>query len=93
MKWAAALLVLGLQAGSAAAMTCNYYGVMVKDLNENWKEFRQSGAVLQGGQGYIEVFASKQGTWTEIVSGGNPKKACILMYGIGYEQVRSDREG
>lgn len=81
----AAVLTIGLSAGPAAAQACLKHEQIVEKLKGKFQE-KQLGYGLIGEKAIMEIYASKEGSWTIIVTRSNGI-SCVVAAGTDWERT------
>lgn len=92
MRALAAIIALTMLSGPALGLgMCGTRSDFVKALNDKYQESRKSIGIA-GEVNVVELFTSKTGTWTILVTteGG---KACIIAAGKGWENIPEETPG
>lgn len=85
------LAILLLSVEAQAQGMCGKRADMVKALNDKYSEFGKAIAIA-GQVNLVEVFASKAGTWTILIT--TPEgKTCIIAAGNSWEDLPPVTEG
>lgn len=92
MKLPLALICLSLVATPTQGMgMCGARGDFIKALNDKYQETRKSIGIA-GEVNVVELFTSKTGTWTVLVT--TPEgKSCIIAAGKGWENLEEEKQG
>ncbi|MCP4317399.1 MAG: hypothetical protein GY789_15635 [Hyphomicrobiales bacterium] len=88
---ASALLAVSTQA-QAAGLTCGNRTKLLKALNEKYKESPRALGLSASGKAVFEVYTSKTGTWT-IVMTTTTGVTCIMAAGHSWEEAIEVAEG
>lgn len=80
----AAMIAIGLSAGPAAAQACVKHEEIVEKLKGKFQE-KQLGYGLIGDKAIMELYASKKGSWTIIVTRSNGI-SCVIAAGTDWER-------
>ncbi|MEX0346602.1 MAG: hypothetical protein AB3N20_16880 [Rhizobiaceae bacterium] len=81
----AAVVTIGLSAGPAAAQACSKHEEIVEKLKGKFQE-KQLGYGLIGDKAIMEIYASKKGSWTIIVTRSNGI-SCVVAAGTDWERT------
>ncbi|MEM6461538.1 MAG: hypothetical protein AAF724_06455 [Pseudomonadota bacterium] len=76
----------------AAAMTCGDRTALLKALSEKYKESPRALGLSTSGKAVFEVYTSKSGTWT-IVMTTTKGVTCIMAAGHSWEEALEVAEG
>ena len=79
------VVFIGLSSGPAAAQACSKHEEITKQLKGKFQE-KQLGYGLIGDKAIMEIFASKKGSWTIIVTRSNGI-SCIVASGTDWERT------
>ncbi len=86
---AATVVVAGfLASGTASAqqMLCTERSSLLKELNGKYQEHRQGLGIAAGNRGAMEFYASKEGTWTILMT-LTDGRACIVAAGHSWQSA------
>ncbi len=86
------VLFIGATQVNAAGMTCGDRTKLLKALSEKYKESPRALGLSSSGKAIFEVFTSKTGTWT-IVMTTTTGVTCIMAAGHSWEETLELAEG
>ena len=86
------VLFIGAAQVQAAGMTCGDRTKLLKALSEKYKEAPRALGLSTSGKAIFEVFTSKTGTWT-IVMTTTTGVTCIMAAGHSWEETMEMAEG
>ncbi len=81
----ATVVAIGLSAGPAVAQACSKHEDIVEKLKGKFQE-KQLGYGLIGNKAIMEIYASKKGSWTIIVTRSNGM-SCVIAAGTDWERT------
>jgi hypothetical protein len=86
------VLFIGSWQAQAAGMTCGDRTALLKALSEKYKEAPRALGLSSSGKAVFEVYTSKAGTWT-IVMTTTTGVTCIMAAGHSWEETMEMAEG